>query len=295
MSEMNTDELMRIALDLVGYDVVPDDSAIYMAGSEIRRVLFGLDIGVGELVMAHQLGYDCVIAHHPVGLPHRAWRVFERHVELLIGAGVPEEAAREAVQPKMDALRLRGQARNYEQIPMAARRFGLPFLNIHCPLDEKGRRVMQAAVDDVVMADPRATLSDLVGVLAGLPAAKRAETDVTVPLGEPRARAGKTVVAHGALTNGGYHVARAYFEHGVDTVVYIHVSPEDVRRLREHQEGQLIVTGHLVGDAFGIEPYIEALRAQGLEVDVLSHVLSAAAGAFDRRLSGPRLGVSLDQ
>lgn len=275
---MHTDELMQIALDLVDFEAIPEDSTTYVAGDGIEYVLFGLDIGVGELIMAHQLGYDCVVAHHPVGLPHRAWRVFERHVEFLVGAGVPERAAREAVEPKMETLRLRGQARNYEQVPMAARRLGIPFLNIHCPLDEKGRRVMQGRVDEVVKADSEATLSDLVRALAGLPAATRAETDLMVPLGEPAAQAGRTVVAHGALTNGGYHVARAYFEHGVDTVIYIHVSPEDARRLREDEDGQLIVTGHLVGDAFGIEPYIEALRARSLHVDVLSQVLSAASG-----------------
>ena len=274
---MNTEHLMEIALDLVGFDVVPEDSAVYVVGDGIERVLFGLDIGAGELMMAHQLGYDCVVAHHPVGVPHRSWRVFERHVDLMIEAGVPEEAAREAVAPKMEALRLRGQAGNYERVPMAARRLGMPFLNIHCPLDEMGRRVMQSVVDEVLSADPAARVQDLVRALADLPAARRAETEVTVPLGEATAEAGATVVAHGALTNGGYHVARAYFEHGVDTVVYIHVAPEDVRRLREHEEGQLIVTGHVVGDAFGIELYLRALRAQGLQVDDLSQVFSQAA------------------
>jgi hypothetical protein len=141
-----------------------------------------------------------------------------------------------------------------------------------------GRRVMQATVDEALAVDPEATLGDLVAALAGLPAAKRAETEVTILLGERAARAGKTVVAHGALTNGGYRVARVYYDHDVDTLVYIHVSPEDLRRLREDGEGQLIVTGHIVGDAFGIEPYIEALRARGLQVDVLSRVLNAVSG-----------------
>lgn len=271
---MNTSDLMQVALDLVDFDAVPADSRIYIPGEAIERVLFGLDIGVGELVMADQLGYDCVIAHHPVGVAHRSWQVFERHVEFLVNAGVPEEAAREAVEPKMEALRVRGQTRNYERVPMAARRLGMPFLNIHCPLDELGRRVMQSTVDEVLAADPEATLEDLVHALAGLPAAKRAETEVTAHLGDATARAGKTVVAHGALTNGGYHVARAYFRHGVDTVIYIHVSPEDLRRLREHDDGQLIVTGHVVGDAFGIAPMIEALRDRELQVDVLSEILA---------------------
>jgi glucosamine--fructose-6-phosphate aminotransferase (isomerizing) len=33
--------------------------------------------------MARQLGYDTVVAHHPVGLPHRSWTVFRRRAEFL--------------------------------------------------------------------------------------------------------------------------------------------------------------------------------------------------------------------
>jgi hypothetical protein len=274
---MNTTELMQIALDLVGFDFIPDDSAIHLAGEGIQRVLFGLDIDAAELLMAHQLGYDAVVAHHPVGVSHRVWRVFERHVDLMVAAGVPEAAARAAVAPKLGALRLGGQGRNYERVPMAARQLGLPFLNIHCPLDELGRRVMQRTVDDLLAVNPAATLGDVAGALAALPAAQRAETEVTVCLGDPAAPCGKVVVAHGAYTNGGTEIARAFYEHGVDTVVYIHIAPADVGQLRADGRGQLVVTGHLVGDAMGIEPYIRALRVRGLKVDVLSQVLADPA------------------
>ena len=270
---MNTDELMQIALDLVGFNDVPADSAIYVPGEDIWRVLFGLDIGTGELLMAKQLGYDAVIAHHPVGVAHNAWQVFERHVGLLVGAGVPEGAARAAVAPKMESRRVAGHGSNYEQVPMVALRLAMPFLNIHCPLDEMGRRVMQAEVDDVLAANPNATLGEVAWALGALPAAQRAATEVMVLMGDPTARAGRVVVAHGAQTNGGYNVARAYYEHGIDTVVYIHVVPADLERLRADRRGQLIVAGHIVGDAVGIEPYIDALRERGLEVDVLSQVL----------------------
>ncbi|MBN1485812.1 MAG: hypothetical protein JXA37_13945 [Chloroflexia bacterium] len=271
---MNTDDLVQIALDLVGFARLPADSAIYVPGEGLHKVLFGLDIGTAELVLARQLGYDAVIAHHPVGVPHRHWPVYERHVELMVAAGVPEEAARAAVAPRLEALRVAGQARNYEQVSEAARLLGMPFLNIHCPLDELGRRVLQETVDAVLVEKPQGTLDDLVWALAALPAARRAETEVQVLLGHPEAPAGRTHVAHGALTNGGYDVAQACYEHGLDTVVYIHIAYADLLRLREAGRGQLIVTGHLVGDAVGIEPYIAALRRQGLRVDVLSQIFA---------------------
>ncbi len=275
---MNTDDLMQIALDLAGLDEVPADSAIYLPGEGIRRVLFALDVDTAELLLARELGYDAVIAHHPVGVRHRSWQVFERHVGLMVRAGVPEEVAREAVASKVETLRVAGQSSTYEQVPAVARRLGLPFLNIHCPLDEVGRRTMQERVDTLLAENPQAALGEVAAALAALPAARRAETEVRILLGEPDSPAGRVVVAHGALTNGGYEVARAYYEHGVKTVVYIHIAPGDLAKLRADGQGQLIVTGHLVGDGVGIEPYIERLRAEGLEVDVLGRVLARPAG-----------------
>ncbi len=271
---MDTSQLMQIALNLVGFDTIPDDSAIYVPGAGIKRVLFGLDIGTGELVLARNLGYDAVIAHHPVGVPHRVWRVFERHVALLMGAGIPEPAARAAIAQKLATLRLNGMVTNYEQVPLAARRLAMPFMNIHAPLDELGRRVMQSAVDVLLLSAPDATLRDVTTVLGMLPAAQRAAVPIEVLLGEPEARAGKVLVCHGAYTNGGDAVARTCFEHGIDTVIYIHIAPGDLESLRRDRRGQLIVTGHILGDAFGISPYISALRSQGLEVEVLSDILA---------------------
>ncbi len=279
---MNTDELMQVALDLAGFAHIPEDSAVYVPGDDIQRVLFGLDIGTGELLLARQAGYDAVIAHHPVGVPHRSWRVFARHVDLLVGAGVPEEAARAAVAPRLETLRVDGQSRNYEQVPMAAERLGMPFLNVHCPLDEVGRRVMQETVDRLLAANPAAMLGEVAAALAALPAARRAETEVMVPLGDPAAPAGRVLVCHGAVTNGGAGVARACYAHGIATVVYIHIAPGDLEMLRADGRGQMVVVGHLVGDALGIEPYIAALRERGLEVDVLSRVLSRETGNVKR-------------
>ncbi|MER3459601.1 MAG: hypothetical protein C4309_14160, partial [Chloroflexota bacterium] len=58
---MNTHDLMALALDMAGMQEMPLDSAIYVSGEDIRRVLIGIDIGAGEraLSMAKTLG------HHP--------------------------------------------------------------------------------------------------------------------------------------------------------------------------------------------------------------------------------------
>jgi len=94
-----------------------------------------------------------------------------------------------------------------------------------------------------------------------------------VPVGRLDAPAGKIVVYHGAGTNGGAAVAQALFAHGTDTVIYIHLSPEDAERLRSSPEtGNVVVSGHIASDLIGINPYIRALEERGLSVIRMSGI-----------------------
>ena len=75
-----------------------------------------------------------------------------------------------------------------------------------------------------------------------------------------RARAG---------TNGGYEIAKTYFKCGIGTVVYIHVSPLDLAKLKTEKGGNLIVTGHIASDSVGINPLIRRLRREGIKVTTI--------------------------
>ncbi|MBU7014391.1 MAG: hypothetical protein HXS52_13765 [Theionarchaea archaeon] len=266
---MNTEELMQIALDMVGFSEIPGDSAVYVKGDHIRRILFGVDLGVPELIMAHGLGYDCCLAHHPQG--GRAFaqyhEVLWKHKTLLMNAGVPEELAEEAVSPLVETARVANHSRNLYHAPSVAELLGIPYLNIHNPLDELGRRIMDQAIRDSV--DKSGTVQDVVDALLGLEEFQRATTEIMVPVGNLDDKAGKVVVAHGAGTNGGYSVARAYFDHGIGTVVYIHISPGDLKKLQDYGKGNLIISGHIASDMVGINPYLRELRRRGLTVDEL--------------------------
>ena len=56
--------MVKIALDLVGYDELPIDSQLTVPGENITKVLAGIDMGTAEIMLAKQLGYDCVFRHH---------------------------------------------------------------------------------------------------------------------------------------------------------------------------------------------------------------------------------------
>jgi hypothetical protein len=277
MAAVTTTRLMEIALEMAGWDSVPGDCAIYAPGARISHLLLGIDVGTSELFMARQLGYHAVIAHHPAGYAGPFWEVYRLHVGQMVAAGVPRAEAEAAVAERIAGFEAAAQRENYDHVASVARLLETPFLNIHSPLDEVGRRIMQATVDEALAANPTATVGDLRAALLRLPEFAAARTQMQVALGAWDAPAGRVVVSHGAYTNGGYHVARAYFTHGVDTLCSIHFPLEDAQRLAaEGVRGNILVMGHIAGDSVGINPYVARLRADGLEVTTFSGVIGGA-------------------
>jgi len=274
---MDTDAIMALALELARQTDVPPDSGIDLPAKVVRRVLFGIDIDAGELVLAKEKGYDLVIAHHPTGGGSQVNfpKVLSKHTALLERAGVPRDAAERAVRALFDDHEPAAHARNYDRLPSVAKLLGMPLMAIHNPCDEIGRRVM----DENLRASlpPSAKVQDAITVLNRLPEFDRAKTKIVVRMGREENPLGRWVVIHGAGTNGGYPVAKAAFDHGIDTVFYIHIDPGHLRRLRDEygREGpkNLVVTGHIASDSIGINVLVRELRKRGLTVDCISGVL----------------------
>lgn len=269
---MNTNEIMQLALDMVGYDHIPADSEIYVEGDNIEKVLFGVDIDSSDLYYAKANGYDAVIAHHPQANIINSYEVFKDNIDIMKSYGVPEEIAQETIKEKYEQLRISVGSNNYDNTISIARMLNMPFLNIHQPLDEIGRRLMQEKVD-TVCKDEDAKVKDVLEALSSFNEMKSARTKVEVLIGDKNQKAGKTVVAHGAYTNGGYSIANTFFENGVDTVIYIHIAYPDYIKLKSENKGNLIVSGHIASDSVGINPFVEALREKGLEVTTIKGII----------------------
>jgi len=272
---MKTEEIMELSLKLAGLREVPEDSAIYVSGDNIRKVLFGIDAGVPELMLAKQQGYDAVIAHHPQGGTAiiRFHHVFKRHIQQMVAAGIPVEEAEKAAQKKLEELEVEGHIRNYGHAVDVAKLLKMPYMNIHTPLDEVGRKIMAEKVDNRIRKD--STVQDVVSALGELPEFKNAVTEIKIRLGEAENLAGKVAVSHGAGTNGGYEIARTYFKYGVGTVVYIHLRPRDLEKLKAERKGNLIVTGHIASDSVGINRLIHELEKRNVSVSRIGIVAGA--------------------
>ena len=261
---LDTQQIMKTALRLAHFNKIPSDSEIHVKGRKLRRVLVAIDVGVGELLLAKELNCDGVIAHHPAGgsAQLEGYKVFLRHTEQLRAAGVPAEVAREAVKNKYRVLDIQHHPENYDQVPSAAKKLGLPLLTIHSPCDEIGRRMIVQAIKSL---DGNATVRQLVARIGAFPEFRDARTRIEVRLGSPNRKVGKVAISHACYTNGGYDVAKAYFQHGVGTLSYIHISEPDLTKLASENFANLIVLGHIASDWLGINRLLRELEKNDIE------------------------------
>jgi putative NIF3 family GTP cyclohydrolase 1 type 2 len=282
---MNLHDILVWSANLAGCDEIPADSEVYLeAPGDVNRILFGVDIDVGELLYGRDAGYDAVIAHHPLGGSARTdfAKVVYRQVDQMTAAGIARDVAEHAVMQRLERPHRADHMQNVNRIVDTGRLIGLPFANIHLACDIIGR---QKIMD---MLSERASASATVGdALDWLDEFAEIRTGLTRPeawVGDRVDALGRWVVAMAGGTNGGYPVFREYWKVGVDTIFAMHCAEDDLLRLRaEALPGKsLVVTGHMATDSIGINVVIAGMEGRGVGVTRTSGIVppgSAAATA----------------
>jgi putative NIF3 family GTP cyclohydrolase 1 type 2 len=269
---MNSKQIMDLALEMAGLDSLPPDSAIYTPTEPVRSVYLGIDIVGDDLYRAVERGCDLVLSHHP--LNRAPWfDVLDRHSEFMADAGVPfPDAAKILADLKAELKPWADNVENrniYRQLTPLAESLGLGLMNIHQPLDELGRQILQREANTLGESATVAQLVDRYSRYKEIATEGETVEAICSGLNTP---IGKTVVVHAAGTDGGYAVADAMFTAGIGTVVYIHCSEEAAIRISKEGKGNLIVTGHYGSDSLGINPFVDELEARGIEVFCCNHM-----------------------
>ncbi|MBD3408328.1 MAG: hypothetical protein GF411_19550 [Candidatus Lokiarchaeota archaeon] len=272
---MDTEEIMALALEMAGLDEIPGDSGIHNPGKEIKNVLIGIDMQLPEMLLAKELNFDLVIAHHPPGGTSRInfEKVVETQIDQMIEAGISPHIAEKAIQPRLEAVKMRTHVSNYDHNISAAKLLDIPYMNIHLPLDLICRRRFTEAIKKGTEKIDNPRVSDAIESMMELPEMKLGMTEPVVYVGSSSNLLGKWTVGMAGGTNGGAGVAMAYFNAGFSTVFYMHLGTSDAKELKkEDNAGNLIATGHMSSDSVGIAPFVKALREKGLEVTPMSGV-----------------------
>lgn len=266
---------MAMANGLADCTHTPADSQVYLDG-EVRKVFVGIDVDVAELLLARELGADGVIAHHPIGSKARLSipTVIERQEQQMVSAGVPQETAHELMLERRQPVAHAVHTMNYDRAVDAARRLGMPAMNVHLAADMLTRRFFIDVVNRAY-GDNGITVGALISELKRIPEVEASLVQPELWLGRPENPVGRWFVQMAAGVNGGAAIYRTYYEHGVDTILAMHIDDGELRKLEQGQRptANLVITGHMPSDSIGMNHLIRAMEERGLEVIAGSGVI----------------------
>lgn len=271
---MNTEEIFEMALQAANLTESPKDSGVAVPKDGITKAAFGVDIDTAEVMLARELGCECVITHHPSGRQRvEMHQVMDDQIQRMVQAGVPINKAEKALAKRKSQIERSNHVTNYDRAVNSAELLGMGFMSIHSPADYLVEAKVQQFLDERFADKPETRLQEVVDALLEIPEYQKSASQPKIRLGSPESYAGRIFVAMAGGTSGGADVYKAYFEAGVGTMVLMHV-PEDVLEAVTAQNiGNIIIAGHMASDSLGINQIIAALEQAGLEVVRMSGVI----------------------
>ena len=275
---MTVKEMYQIVMDLVGLEFMPEDSGIvYDNEKEVKRVLAGIDMDTTMLMIAKQLGFDCVAQHHPAGIinPGTGDLFGRDHMKKLMECGVPINHAQKLAYAN-DAKRKQGMhSRNRTQMRDVAKLLDISDVAFHTPADMLAERTTQAKMDALMERNPRCTVQDVIDELMTIreyqDALEGQQPEVWV--GSKNSFAGRIYVEMYGVGAPSLDEYIACSNAGVGTFVTMHATPEIIKGMREHNKSNLIVAGHMASDSLGFNQILDAWEKAGIEVVRISGIV----------------------
>ncbi|MFO7807057.1 MAG: NGG1p interacting factor NIF3 [Candidatus Moraniibacteriota bacterium] len=250
------------------------DSAIHHDnGKDVKKALAGIDITMGGLMMAKELGYDLVINHHPVGKAlARLDDVMDYQVDALEKFGVPVNVAEKLMQKRISEVARGVNPVNHYAVVDAAKLLDINFINIHTPADNC---VANFVTNKIEKTNPK-FVKDVMKALMEVPEyqeAKRRSNGPALFAGSENNRCGKVVASEiTGGTEGAKDIYQVMANAGIGTVVSMHQS-EDHRKNAEEAHMNVVVAGHMSSDSIGMNIILDEIEKQKVEITPFSGLI----------------------
>jgi len=233
---------------------------------KIKKALVGIDISMGGLLLAKELGVDLVINHHPVGLALTGLDdVMNYQIDFLEKFGVPVNIAEKLMHKRISEVARGVNPANHYVTVDAAKLLKLNLINIHTPGDNCAAMFMTNLIEK---NKPR-YVSDVLEMLLKVPEYQEAKKRGAGPMifsGSPENRAGKIIVSEfTGGTEGSKDIYKAMANAGIGTVIAMHLS-EEHKKEAEKANVNVVVAGHISSDSLGMNIILDELEKKGLQI-----------------------------
>ena len=244
------------------------DTRIHFDGGkkEIKKVLATIDVSVGVIMLAKELGVDLIINHHPIGMSLTGLDdVMNLQIDALEKFGVPVTIAERLTHIRMSEVARGVNSANHYMTVDAARLMKMNLINVHGPADNLVANFVTKAIDK---AKPK-YVSDVLKVINNIPEYQEAKKQGAGPMlfsGTEKNRCGKVVVSEMAGgTEGSKDMYQALSNAGIGTVVGMHLS-EEGRKEAEKYHINVVIAGHISSDSLGMNLFLDELQKKGMKI-----------------------------
>jgi len=232
--------------------------------TEVKKVLIGIDLEVGEVLLAYLLNrdrgekIDCLIAHHPEGRAlARLAEVMKLQVDLLSQYGIAVSVVEQLMEKRIAEVERRLLPVNHNRTVDVARLLGLPFLCLHTPADNCVTAYLKKRFDQ----EKPLFLKDLLKILRSIPeyeASARLEGAPKILHGSENSRCGQIYVDMTGGTEGSKEIFDKIATSGVSTIVGMHFSEEHLEKAKKANLN-IVVAGHIASDNLGLNLLLDAI------------------------------------
>lgn len=238
--------------------------------SEVKRVLVGVDIEVGEVMLADRLAekgkpIDLILAHHPEGKAlAELHEVMHLQEDILVRFGVPINVAEGIMASRISEVKRGIMPINHNRAIDAAKILDLAMMSAHTVADNQVAAFLQENFDN---EKPR-TLGDIIKLLKEIPEyaeAARHSAGPDIVLGSKERSAGKILVDMTGGTSGSENAYAKLSQAGVGTMVVMHITDKH-RKKAEKNHVNVIVAGHIASDSLGMNLLLDGIEKQGVEI-----------------------------
>ncbi len=237
---------------------------------EVRRVLAGVDMEVGEVLLADRISergtpVDLVVAHHPEGKALAALhQVMHLQEDVLAKFGIPINVAEGIMASRISEVKRGLMPLNHNRAVDAARILGLPLMCIHTVADNMVNSFLQKLMDE---KKPE-TLGEVVKMLKEMPEyaeAVKHEAGPSIVVGSRERRAGKIMIEMTGGTGGSEDAFARLAQAGVGTLIVMHIG-EKHRKEAEKNHVNIVIAGHMASDSLGMNLLLDELAGHGVEI-----------------------------
>lgn len=225
--------------------------------TEVKKIIAGIDMEVGEILLAYQLNQgldkkiDLVVAHHPEGFAlAQLYDVMKLQSDILAQYGVTISVAEQLMEKRISEVERGVMPANHNRSVDAARVLDMPMICLHTPADNCVANYLTGLFNK----EKPHTIKDLLKLLRDIPEFKKSaqlQVPAKVVCGTENNKCGKIFVDMTGGTSGSQDIFDKLTGSGISTLVGMHISEKHLENARKANLN-VVIAGHIASDSLGL-------------------------------------------